>query len=416
MKKIKAVFLTANITLLAACGAISNSGIVGNEQISDVPPEEQLSSSAFAYTMSADYRSAGGVGNNPGGSILFYNPDSKTWSDVATDGLEVASFAYDGQSLYYTDYSHDYVLDRQGLEAINHEDHHAPDVPLLFAIPQEQGGGMVALANQGVTDEGKGYLWEVIVTQGDERKVYPLNHYIGFAAQCEDGSVWGWSDPYLTSSESGYGSADGPQEILKLYPNFEPEPINSIKQEKRAISGNDLSCSNGVLYYIRDTFKPEITEPYGGGPGDHDGSLLVSYDTKTGEVQQRELSGDWAVRRTDKMWNSDLIYRHIYNGDLWWISGSGDVVRTDLETAHNTTVFKLEGYDPSQSVGLIDFQGKYLFQSIPYDGRDGDLYRYNLDTGELESHAKIPDITDVEKKYQFPTDFVITDLEKALEL
>lgn len=254
------------------------------------------------------------------------------------------------------------------------------------------------------------------MTQGDERKVYPLNHYIGFAAQCEDGSVWGWSDPYLTSSESGYGPADGPQEILKLYPNFEPEPINSIKQEKRAISGNDLSCSNGVLYYIRDTFKPEITEPYGGGPGDHDGSLLVSYDTKTGEVQQRELSGDWAVRRTDKMWNSDLIYRHIYNGDLWWISGSGDVVRTDLETAHNTTVFKLEGYDPSQSVGLIDFQGKYLFQSIPYDGRDGDLYRYNLDTGELESHAKIPDITDVEKKYQFPTDFVITDLEKALEL
>lgn len=331
--------------------------------------------------------------------------------------MEQSKLAYRDQTLYYSDYHNDYALTPRGLTTTEHQDHTAYNVPLLFSVPQDHGGGMVALANQGVENDGAGYLWDVIVTQGNKRTVHPLEHYIGYAAQCEDGSVWGWTNPYLTSNTSNYGAANPPQGILQLYPDFKPDPIATIEHERMYTTANSLDCADGVLYYIIDNYKPEVTNPYGGGPGDFDGSSLVSYDTRTGKFNKRDITGDWAIRSNNEMWNSELIFRHTYQGGLYWISGSGDLIRTDLKTAHNTTVLTLQGYNPvNESPGLIAFEGKYLFQSIPYSGKEGDFYRYNLETGEMESHAKIPDYKNVEKKYQFPTDMVITNLDKALKL
>ncbi|MFW0170011.1 hypothetical protein [Rothia sp. P4278] len=410
MKKSSTASLAAALLLLTACTH-------SNQQISTTPPEEQLANSVIAYSMSTDYHSAGGLENNPGGSILFYNPDTKTWTDVATDGMEHSRLTYRDQTLYYTDYQTDYALTPKGLATAEHQDHQAPRIPLMFGIPQDRGGGMIALANQGSEDDGSGYLWDIIVTQGNKRTVHPLEHYIGYAAQCEDGSVWGWSNPYLTSNTSDYGAANAPQQILQLYPDFKPDPVATIEHERRYSTGNSLDCADGVLYYIIDNYKPEVTDPYGGGPDDFDGSSLVSYDTRTGIFDKRDINGDWAIRSTDEMWNSELIYRHIYQGGLYWISGSGDLVRTDLKTAHNTKILTLQGYDiETESPGLIAFEGPYLFQSIPRFGRDTDFYRYNLTTGEMESHAKLPDYKNVDKKYQFPSAMVITNLDKALKL
>lgn len=410
MKKISTVLALMSVITLSSCTH-------GNEQISSISPQDQLKSSVFAYATSGDYRATGGLENNPGSSILFYNPKNKEWTDVATNGLEYSTFDYDGENLYYADYNHDYILNRESLNTISHEDHLAPRLTFIFSIPPSAGGGMVALANQGVVDDGKGYLFDVIVTQGEKRTVYPLNHYVSGATQCEDGSIWALTDPYLTSNESGYGPADAPQQFLKLFPDFNADPIATVSHDKRYVSGNDLECSDGVLYTVIDTFKPEITESMGGGPGDHDGSRLISYDTKTGTTDSRELTGDWSIRRTDEMWVNQLADKHIYNGNLYWTSGTGDVVRTNLKTAQNTTIFKLQGVDlTKESEGFIYFIDKYMFQSIPYYGKDGNLYRYNLETGEMESHVKIPDYKNVDKKHQFPTDFIITDLEAALKL
>lgn len=245
----------------------------------------------------------------------------------------------------------------------------------------------------------------------------PLHRYVSYAAQCEDGSIWGLYDPYSTSVDSGYGPSNAPQGILQLYPDFKPDPIATITQDRMVIAGTALHCYNKVLYYIIDNYKPEITDPVGGGPGDHDGSTLVSYDTVSGKIEQRNITGDWAIRITDEMWGGTILKKYAYKGGLYWILVNGDVVRTDLETAHNTMLFTLEGFDPeAESPGLIYFEGDYLFQSIPRFGADTDFYRYNLITKKMESHAKIPDYKNVEKKYQFPTDMVITNLDKALKL
>lgn len=410
MKKSSTASLATALLILTACTH-------GNEQISSVPPEEQLANSVIAYSMSTDYHSAGGLENNPGGSILFYNPDTKTWTDVATDGMEQADFDYNGYTLYYTDYQTDYALTTAGLTATSHPDNRTPDIPLLFGIPQDRGGGMVALANQGVIDEGKGYLWDVIVTQDNKRTAHPLHHYLNYAAQCEDGSIWGISDPYSTSTNSGYGPANAPQQILQLYPEFKPDPIATITQDRMVTARTELNCYDNVLYYIIDNFKPEIIDPIGGGPGDYNGSTLVSYDTLSGKIEQRNITGDWAIRITDEMWGGTVLEKYTYKGGLYWILVNGDVVRTDLATAHNTLLFTLEGFDPkTESPGLIYFEEDYLFHSIPRFGRDTDFYRYNLTTREMESHAKIPDYKNVDKKYQFPSDMVITNLDKALKL
>ncbi|MFW0179923.1 hypothetical protein [Rothia sp. P5766] len=410
MKKSSTASLVAALLLLTACTH-------GNQQISTTPPEEQLANSVIAYSMSTDYRSAGGLENNPGGSILFYNPDTKTWTDVATDGMEHSRLTYRDQTLYYTDYQTDYALTPKGLATAEHQDHQVPRIPLMFGIPQDRGGGMVALANQGVIDDGKGYLWDVIVTQGNKRTVHPLHHYVNYAAQCEDGSVWAMTDPYSTSTDSGYGPSNAPQGILQIYPEFKADPIATINQDRMVIPGTALNCYDKVLYYITDNFKPEITDPYGGGPGDHDGSTLISYDTATGKIEQRNITGDRAIRRTDDMWGGTLLEKYTYKGGLYWILVNGDVVRTDLATAHNTLLFTLEGFDPkTESPGLIYFEEDYLFHSIPRFGRDTDFYRYNLTTGEMESHAKLPDYKNVDKKYQFPSAMVITNLDKALKL
>lgn len=412
MKKQLSLLSIGTLLLLTACQP-------GNQQISDISPEEQLASSVMAYATSGDYHATGGLANNPGSSILFYNPDTRQWSDIATEGMEAASMDYDGENLYYTDYANDYVLNSSGLHTVEHADgHQTPRIPLLFALPKDQGGGMVALVNQGFTENMDGYHWDVVVTKGEERTVHPLAHYVGYAARCEDGSIWGWTDPYLTYlDESDYGAANTPQQILQLYPEFKPEPIATIEFDRRYLSGNDLSCSNGILYNVIDTYKPEVTDPSGGNPWDYDGSKLVSYDTKTGIYDSRWITGDWAVRISNEMWNPELIYKYVKDDQLYWISGVGDVVRTDLKTAHNTVITTLQGYDyKSEGPGFIYFEDKYLFQSTPYFGKDGDLRRYNLETGELESHVKIPDYTNVDKKHQYPTDFVITDLEKALTL
>ncbi|QRZ61673.1 hypothetical protein [Rothia sp. ZJ932] len=411
------------VSALTACAP-------GNIQISNEKPEEQLKNSAFALSMATDYHGAGGVNNNPGGSILFYNPQSKSWSDIATGGLEKASFNFDGVNLHYYDYENDYVLTPEGTTVAAHPDHETPRIPLSFPLRHDMPGS-IALSNVGVTQENgelldneeplsesstHGYRWDVIINHNGQRTSHTIGHHIVGATQCEDGSVWGRTSPYDTSFNSGYGPANSPAQFLSLYPDFSPDPQGSFNYQKFNSQSVPTICEGNTLYYFVDNFKPEITDTIGGGPKDFSGSSLISYNTKTGEFTEKEVSGDWSTRINDEMWHSQLSSAYSYNNSLWWISGSGDVIKTDLKTAHSTTVFHLADYDTKTSPGFLEFHDKYLFQIKFHKGQDADIYRFNLDTEKMEKHSTIPDIIEVEKRYQFPYDIEITNLEKMLNL
>ncbi|QRZ61331.1 hypothetical protein [Rothia sp. ZJ932] len=408
MRKPFALCVSA-LFLLSACTP-------GNVQISDKSPEEQLKDSSFVVYAAGDYHAADGLENNPGSSVLFYDSEAREWSDIATEGLNKADFNFDGERLYYRDQSNDYILDSNGLKTIEHGYELTPHIMLSFSLPITEGGS-VALDNVGFIDEkGSGYEWKIIVNEGETRKVFRLPHNLEYAAQCEDGSIWGKTTPYLSSTNSGYGAAESPAQYLSLYPDFKTEPVGDFKYNKLHSDDNDLVCKDKKLYHIVDNFKSEITSPMGGGPQDYEGSSLVSYDIGTGEFFEKEITGDWSTRINDEMWNPAFISKYVYKNDLWWVSGSGDVIKTDLETAHNTKMFELADYDASSDPGFLEFKDNYLFQIKFWKGKDADIYRFNLDTGELEKHSTIPDFVEVEKRNQFPAAVEITDLEKMLNL
>lgn len=398
MNKAKLFSCFSVIALLTGCGGSSPS----TPQYS---PQEQLASSAFAVYIRGEYTSP--LPQNPGSGVLFYHPDRQEWSRIDLKCLDGGALSYDGKNLYYKDQYNDYILNSEGVKTIEHPGQDIPSISEQIPLPGE-GVGSIALANSGEPVK-------IITGQGQEHTVNEIPGQVSMMASCPDGTVWAMGKDVKTSTDP-IESMYPPDRLYKLYPEFSATPVAEYKSAQPASTVQHFVCSDNVIYYMIDSITPPAEGLGYAGPKDYTGSKLISYDTHTGEYTEKEITGDLATRLNDQMWAPTLSPLYLYDKHLWWVSGYGKVVKTDLATAQNTVAFDLDDYSADRDLGFLKQYKNYLFRFVLGDSGQGIIYRYNLDTGKLESQKTLPGMGDAKPRDQYPFTVEILDAEALLKL
>lgn len=398
MKKAKLFSCLSVIALMSGCGMFS-------PPLPQYSPQEQLSDGAFAVYLSGRYDSP--LPQNPGSGILFYHPEKQEWSRLDLKGLNGGALSFDGQELHYKDKLNDYSLSADGVKTIEHPEQEMLTISKQIPLPGE-GVGSIALVNSGNPTK-------IITVKGQERTVQEVPDSLSMMATCPDGTVWAMGQSWETSADP-VESAYPPDRLYRLYPEFSATSVAEYKSDQPAQTTQHFVCSDNVIYYIIDSITPPAEGLAYAGPEHYTGSKLVSYDTHTGEYREQEIGGDLATRLNDQMWSPTLSPLYLYDGHLWWVSGYGKVVKTDLANAQNTVAFDLGDFEPSKDIGYLVQEDKYLFRFIFDLSGETTIYRYNLETEKLESRATVPGLGDATPRDQYPFTVEILDLEALLKL
>lgn len=390
----------------------------GSPSIDEQSAPEALANSTFVVNLAVDNRTSLST-SLPKGALLFYDATAQQWSALETEGAIETQAVYHEDSLYFFDYKNNYILNSQGL----HTEELAQPGPHIishaFPVGSGEEAGVFVSKNIGFSPSGDSYQWEFsVVSPHQPVQVHPHNQYIQKITQCEDGTAWNAIPAsQLTPSELAEGDStyNQPIYLYRSYPDFPHTKVDSLRPGVLSQEPSILVCSGNQLHFILDTFREGITPETAGHPGDIEGSLLSTYDISTQEVTYREIGGDHSTRITDDMWQSDWDISHVYDGQLWWLHGDGDIVKTDLATAQNTSVFHIPDYADMGQIGFLEFVDHYLFV---FDFIDDEvrIMRYNLETETKESEVYVPGADHLIKNRQFPFSLEITNLDALLAL
>ena len=158
--------------------------------------------------------------------------------------------------------------------------------------------------------------------------------------------------------------------------------------QRRGIDG--ITCVGNKVVSIRDTYPPG-SDPQRSSSKDVTGSVLEVFDTDTGQAYEVPISGDHAVRVNHDMWESKQGRYHAIGREIWWQSGDGTIISTDVETGKNTRHFTLKDYKRSKEQGLFYWSDKYLYNINSTDNKDT-LRIYSLHENKLIKEKELPDM------------------------
>lgn len=401
MRKFISFPLVVAGVLLAGCSPM--------QEAVQTPAEDHMKTAAFAIYMSGDYRGLSAY-DEPGSGVIFFHPESKEWTRWDLGGLDGGALSFDGKNLHVKDKKNHYVVGKTETRTFEH-----PNAPVNIVDNQVPlvSGGAVAYVNRGYAEEpdrlGE-YEFEVMITEGENTAVRRVPATLWSSTVCEDGSVWAAGfqqdaieDPVLAMRP--------PIQIYRIYPNFSDKPAVKYAGKYLTVIDSAIACVDNTIYFTSDNYIPP---PEGAGYADNRhlvGSSLISYDPSTGLVVEKEMSGDYTIRADMDQLNPHYNEYYAYGDNIWWVSGYGKLVKTNIHTAENTAVF-----DASGTSSFYKQYDKYLFRFDFNHSGDMIIYRYNLETEEIESESVVPNIDDVEKRGQFPSSLEIIDVEALLRL
>lgn len=380
-------------------GLIAGSLITGCSNTPQLAPEEHLKTAAFAIHMSGEYRSMFPI-KEPGSGVIFYHPDTQKWTRLDLKGMDGGGVSFDGEKLHVKDNTNHYAIGKDHTETIPNPNAPVSIIDSQVALPS---GGSVTYVNR-----GKDY--EVMITEEGTTEVHQIPVFLHRPVVCDDGSVW-VAGNNSSATEYPYKTVFPPLQLYKIYPEFSAQPIAEYPGKDLSEVNPTIICHNGIIYSISDNYNPPPEGESYANRTHLNGSSLISYDIKTGEFKEKEMSGDFAIRADMEQLNSDSGEYYAYGDYIWWVSGYKKLVKTNIHTGVNTAVF-----DGNANSSFYEQRGKYLFQFELNHRGDGIIYRFNLETEELESKVSIPNIDKVEKNRQYPFDLEIIDLDAMLRL
>ena len=375
-------------------------------------PEESLKNSALAVSVAGDYRES----KDPGGGVGFYDPHTNSWTKLSNEGSQTSEIDYYNNKLYFGDKKKDYILgdSLQGYDR-NYESVYNEEVWGL------DNGGFIATKNIGYTEDKTSYIYKIVTHDGQNTEVHTSNRSIKNPARCANGSVWTVNNESHNSlgqkqkeNQGDTKDKNEPTKLIRLYPNFSDDPVteHTFSLPNRGIDG--ITCVGNKVVIIRDTYPPG-SDPQRSSSEDVTGSALEVFDTDTGQAHEVPISGDHAVRVNRDMWQSKEGHYHAIGREIWWQSGDGTIISTDVETGKNTRHFTLKDYKRSKDQGLFYWSDKYLYNINSTDNKDT-LRIYSLHENKLIKEKELPDMKSILSKHQFTYAMVVTNEEELLKL
>ena len=186
--------------------------------------------------------------------------------------------------------------------------------------------------------------------------------------------------------------------------------------------GAFFQCIDHRIIGIQDIYSSENKEK-NLGPEDAVGSILVIFDTQKNTVQQIRISGYKAQRINKDMFQSEIAEPWYSDGEIYWISGDGEVISTNIETGVNTKRLDLDkstfGKSPSElkDQGMFYWGKGYLFNLYMDDSLNHNILRiYDVKKGEMVKKKEVPKIDVVVGKSQYPYKMIITNEKELLNL
>lgn len=408
----KKIFSGFSVLALTGCVYLPSGA-----DVSDRNAPQALESSAFVFSFGVN---RWGTNLTPPNIVLFYNAEKDEWTRYKGKGSDESAIAYDREekTLYFFDHSTDYILTQKNLEKVKHDGKDPKIISHAFVVEKDGQKSVLSSKNGGFKEDGSGYDWTFALSSTGHRESWPHHQYVQSIAQCEDGSVW-----YALSASAhtpeipdAAPHTKEPLYIYKIYPQVDGGQHGKIQLDTPAIPEfSSITCANGKLYTIMDTYREGVDVELGGGPEDFSGSVLVSYDTNNGDSTYTPISGDLSTRISEENLNPDYGFLGYYRDGLWWLNESGAIVRTDVNTANNETVFTDEITKETGQAGFYEIYENYIFVFDILDDKMK-VTRYNLDTRVKESEKFISGVYPLLGPRNFPMDIEITNLDALLSL
>ncbi|MDO5749756.1 MAG: hypothetical protein Q4P78_00940 [Rothia sp. (in: high G+C Gram-positive bacteria)] len=405
--------LIFRLAILSSCLIISLSGCHSfqGKDVSD-NPGIALKNSAIVVSIAGDYRGY----KHPGGGVAFYDPQKNEWSKLSNAGAQTSDIDFRDGKLYFGDYDTDYILSDTLVKI-----HRGYDSPYNENVKGLKDGGFVAAKNIKMTDDGYGYEYRIVESHdGQTSRNYPYMAWISSLQRCEDDSMWSVVAEYTRDSDKYPYSFDSPLVLIKVTPQGSEEVV--LRQELHAPQGGAFfQCIGHKIIGIQDIYSSENKEK-NLGPEDAVGSILVIFDTQKNTVQQVRISGYKAQRINKDMFQAEIAEPWYSNGEIYWISGDGEVISTNIETGVNTKRFDLDkstfGKSPSEvkDQGMFYWGNGYLYNLYMDDSLNHNILRiYDIKKGEVVKKQEIPKIDEVVSKSQFPYKMIVTNEKELLK-
>ena len=406
--------LIFKLAILSSCLIISLSGCNSpqGKSISD-NPGLALKNSAIVVSIAGDYRSY----KHPGGGVAFYDPQKNEWSKLNNAGAQTSDIDFRDGKLYFGDYDTDYILSDTLVKI-----YRGYDSPYNENVKGLKNGGFVSAKNIKMTDEGYRYEYRIVESHdGKTSRNYPYMAWISSLQRCEDDSMWSVVAEYTRDPEKYTYAPESPLVLIKVAPDGNEEVV--LRQELHAPQGGAFfQCIDHRIIGIQDIYSSENKEK-NLGPEDAVGSILVIFDTQKNTVQQIRISGYKAQRINKDMFQSEIAEPWYSDGEIYWISGDGEVISTNIETGVNTKRLDLDkstfGKSPSElkDQGMFYWGKGYLFNLYMDDSLNHNILRiYDVKKGEMVKKKEIPKIDVVVGKSQYPYKMIITNEKELLNL
>lgn len=264
-------------------------------------------------------------------------------------------------------------------------------------------------------------IYKIVTHDGQNTEVHTSNRSIENPARCANGSVWTVNNESHNSlgqkqkeNQGDTKEKNEPTKLIRLYPNFSDNPVteHTLSLPEEGMDG--ITCVGNKVVSIRDTYPPG-SDPQRSSSKDVTGSVLEVFDTDTGQAYEVPISGDHAVRVNHDMWESKQGRYHAIGHEIWWQSGDGTIISTDVETRKNTRHFTLKDYKRSKDQGLFYWSDNYLYNINSTDNKDT-LRIYSLHENKLIKEKELPDMKVILSKHQFTYTMVVTNEEELLKL